>query len=67
MAQHDCDMATAEGRARMLAQAKPLWSALPEGALEQVIAKAKALDMDDVRKQIAEQQAAQPEAQSAAG
>jgi len=34
MAQHDCDMATAEGRARMLAQAKPLWSALPEGALQ---------------------------------
>ncbi|MET0383020.1 MAG: DNA primase [Burkholderiaceae bacterium] len=33
-AQHDCDMATAEGRARMLAQAKPLWSALPEGALQ---------------------------------
>jgi thioredoxin 1 len=41
--------------------------ALPEGALEQVIGKAKALDMDDVRKQIAEQQAAQPEAKAAAG
>jgi len=41
--------------------------ALPEGALEQVIGKAKALDMDDVRKQIAEQQAAGPEAQAAAG
>ncbi|QJR12341.1 Putative thioredoxin 2 [Usitatibacter rugosus] len=34
--------------------------ALPEGALEQVIAKAKALDMDDVRKQIAAQQADEP-------
>jgi DNA primase len=34
VAQHDCDMATAEGRARMLAQARPLWSALPEGALQ---------------------------------
>jgi len=34
VAQHECDMATAEGRARMLAQAKPLWSALPEGALQ---------------------------------
>ena len=34
VAQHDCDMGTAEGRARMLAQAKPLWSALPEGALQ---------------------------------
>ncbi len=34
VAQHDCDMATAEGRARMLAQAKPLWGALPDGALQ---------------------------------
>ncbi len=33
-AQQDCDMTTAEGRARMLAQARPLWSALPEGALQ---------------------------------
>ena len=32
--QIDCDLATAEGRARMLAQARPLWSALPEGALQ---------------------------------
>ncbi|MCA6217527.1 DNA primase [Ideonella sp. B7] len=30
----DCDLATAEGRARMLAQAKPLWQALPDGALK---------------------------------
>ncbi|MBQ0930918.1 DNA primase [Ideonella alba] len=29
----DCDLATAEGRARMLAQARPLWNALPEGSL----------------------------------
>ena len=34
VAQQDCDMATAEGRARMLAQARPLWNALPEGALQ---------------------------------
>ena len=27
------DLATAEGRARMLAQARPMWQALPEGAL----------------------------------
>jgi DNA primase len=33
-AQQDCDMTTAEGRARMLSQARPLWSALPEGALQ---------------------------------
>ena len=29
--------------------------ALPQGAFEQVVAKAKALDMDEVRKQMAEQ------------
>lgn len=29
----DCDLNTAEGRARMLSQARPLWQALPEGAL----------------------------------
>ncbi len=34
VASHDCDMTTAEGRAKMLAQARPLWSALPEGALQ---------------------------------
>ncbi|MEK8034349.1 DNA primase [Ideonella sp. DXS29W] len=30
----DCDLTTAEGRARMLSQAKTLWQALPEGALK---------------------------------
>jgi thioredoxin 1 len=30
--------------------------ALPQGAFEQVVAKAKELDMDEVRKQIAQQQ-----------
>jgi DNA primase len=29
-----CDLGTAEGRARFLAQARPLWTALPEGALK---------------------------------
>jgi DNA primase len=29
-----CDMATPEGRARMTSQAKPLWAALPDGALK---------------------------------
>jgi DNA primase len=29
----DCDRDSAEGRARMAAQARPLWSALPDGAL----------------------------------
>ena len=34
LASEDCNMDTAEGRARMLAQARPLWTALPEGALK---------------------------------
>lgn len=29
-----CDLGTPEGRARMLAAAKPLWNALPDGALK---------------------------------
>jgi DNA primase len=32
-ASQGADLASAEGRARMLAQARPLWQALPEGAL----------------------------------
>ncbi|MBT9486122.1 MAG: DNA primase [Rubrivivax sp.] len=32
-AAEDLDLATAEGRAKMLALAKPLWEALPQGAL----------------------------------
>lgn len=32
-AREGCDLGTAEGRARLLANAKPLWSALPDGAL----------------------------------
>src|SRR4051812_37601402 len=32
-AREGCDLATAEGRAHMAANAKPLWSQLPEGAL----------------------------------
>ena len=31
------DLSAAEGRSRMLAQAKPLWSALPDGALKRQI------------------------------
>ncbi len=33
-AAEDVDLATAEGRARFLANARPLWSALPEGMLK---------------------------------
>jgi len=33
-AQEGCDLGTAEGRARMTSNAKPLWSQLPDGALK---------------------------------
>jgi DNA primase len=32
-AREDCDLSSAEGRARLLANARPLWRALPAGAL----------------------------------
>jgi DNA primase len=42
------DLATAEGRAHMLANAKPLWSALPEGALKrQLLAELATAGRDD--------------------
>ena len=34
LAAEDLDLDTVEGRARMLAQARPLWAALPDGALK---------------------------------
>ncbi|MES2102271.1 MAG: DNA primase [Pseudomonadota bacterium] len=44
-----CDLATAEGRAHMLANAKPLWSALPDGTLKrQLIADIAMAARDDV-------------------
>jgi DNA primase len=33
-AREGCDLATAEGRARLAANARPLWTALPDGALK---------------------------------
>jgi DNA primase len=36
-AREGCDLDSAEGRARCLAQARPLWSALPDGALRRQI------------------------------
>jgi DNA primase len=33
-AREGCDLGTAEGRAHMVANAKPLWTALPDGALK---------------------------------
>ena len=34
VARDGCDLATAEGRARLASNAKPLWQALPDGALK---------------------------------
>ncbi len=36
-AREGCDLETAEGRARFLAQARPMWQALPEGVLQRQI------------------------------
>ena len=51
-AAEDADLSTAEGRARMLAQAKPLWSALPDGALKRQLlpelARQAQLDLADL-------------------
>ena len=44
-----CDLTTAEGRAHMLANAKPLWSALPDGTLKrQLLADIAAAARDEV-------------------
>ena len=44
-----CDLETAEGRAHMLANAKPLWHALPDGNLRrQLLADIAAAARDDV-------------------
>ena len=51
-ASEGCDLAAAEGRARVLANAKPLWQALPDGALKRQLlgelAKLAGLDVGDV-------------------
>ena len=48
----DADLATAEGRARFLANARPLWSALPDGMLKRQllgeIASRAALPVDEL-------------------
>ncbi|MEO5698500.1 MAG: DNA primase [Burkholderiaceae bacterium] len=44
----DCDLTSVEGRAHMLANAKPLWSALPDGALKrQLLGELAAAGRDD--------------------
>ncbi|WP_421882608.1 DNA primase [Methylibium sp.] len=52
-AREGCDLDSAEGRARMLANAKPLWSALPDGALRRQLlgelARAGALESSELQ------------------
>jgi DNA primase len=52
-AAEDADLSTAEGRARMLAQAKPLWHALPDGALKRQLlpelARQAQLELSDLQ------------------
>jgi DNA primase len=52
-ASEDADLTTAEGRARMLAQAKPLWLALPDGALKRQLlpelARQSQLPLEDLQ------------------
>ena len=47
-----CDLSAAEGRARLLANAKPMWQALPDGALKRQLlgelAKLAGLEISDV-------------------
>ncbi|GAC1601364.1 MAG: hypothetical protein NVS3B2_04190 [Ramlibacter sp.] len=48
-ARDGCDLGSAEGRARMAANARPLWTALPDGALKrQLLAEIAALVQLDV-------------------
>ena len=52
LASEDADLATAEGRARFLAQGRPLWSALPDGMLKRQLlgefASRGALSVDEL-------------------
>jgi len=59
-----CDLGQAEGRARMAANARPLWSALPDGALKRQLlgelaelAQLTAADLSDLWSQAAAQDA----------
>ena len=51
-AAEDCELTSAEGRARFLANARPLWNALPDGALKRQLlaelARLASLELADV-------------------
>src|SRR6185369_1808604 len=49
-AREGCDLASAEGRARMAANARPLWSSMPDGSLKrQVLNEFASLVGEDAR------------------
>jgi DNA primase len=49
-AREGCDLANAEGRARMAASARPLWSSMPEGSLKrQLLNEIASLVQEDAR------------------
>ena len=66
-ASESCDLGTAEGRAHMASNARPLWSALPEGVLRRQVltelaqlAQLDAHDLSDLWSKTAAQEAARP-------
>ena len=58
---HDCDLDSAEGRARLLAQAAPLLAQMPDGGLRdqmvQELATQARVGADDVRRRLAQNEA----------
>jgi DNA primase len=70
-ASEDADLTSAEGRARMLAQAKPLWMALPDGALKRQLlpelARQAQLELADLASLWGQGQASAPRAPSNTG
>jgi DNA primase len=69
-----CDLATAEGRARMASQARTLWTALPDGALKRQLlgelaqlTQLKAQDLSDLWGQAAAREAPRVPQQPPAG
>jgi DNA primase len=67
-ASEGCDLTSAEGRAHMLANAKPLWSALPDGALKrQLLTELAAAARDDAEQLLRQWGHAVPRAQARDG
>ncbi|KAB2897326.1 MAG: DNA primase, partial [Burkholderiaceae bacterium] len=68
-----CDLGQAEGRAHMASHARPLWTALPDGALKRQLlaelaerAQLQAADLSDLWSQASSQEGHRPGSQNAA-